>query len=108
MYDDKTVRRFLSKVRFSIFKDGCWEWTACRQSRNGYGRFSVGRRTRFAHRVAWEIENGVPVPVGMDVCHRCDNARCVNPDHLFVASHKDNMHDMIQKGRHNWVKEAVI
>jgi len=52
----------------------------------------------YAHRFSWEMHNG-PIPNGMMVCHRCDNSRCVRPDHLFLGSAQDNVNDMIGKGR---------
>lgn len=68
---------------------------------NGYGqRWDPStKRSRFAHRMAWEEANGRPVPEGMFVCHKCDNPKCVNPDHLFIGTHQDNMDDMKRKGR---------
>lgn len=55
-----------------------------------------------AHRVSWEVHNG-EIPVGMNVLHRCDNAGCVNPAHLFLGTQADNIKDMFAKGRQNSV-----
>lgn len=81
---------------------GCWEWTGSK--RNGYGRMIVGsrtdgtRRSMSAHRVAYELKYG-KIQKGMEVCHKCDNPCCVNPDHLFVGTRQDNIDDRERKGR---------
>lgn len=75
----------------------CWLWNGS-HSAAGYGRLSMERKWYYAHRVAWEISNG-PIPDGLLVCHSCDNPGCVRPDHLFLGTDADNIHDMISKGR---------
>jgi len=77
---------------------GCWLWEGTFRA-NGYGQFKrTGHRLETASRSAWYIYRG-DVPQKIDVCHKCDNPACVNPDHLFLGSRKDNMQDMIAKGR---------
>lgn len=91
------VDRFWSKVDKSTHPSGCWEWTAS-LNMYGYGQFGFRGTVVAAHRVAWELTYG-PVPDGLCVCHRCDNRKCVNTAHLFVASQAANMRDMAVKGR---------
>lgn len=90
--------RFLTK--YLVVPSGCWEWQASRlKTGYPYGWFwdSEGKRMRTAHRVSYEIFKG---DIGdKDVLHSCDNPGCVNPDHLFLGTHSDNMKDMFAKGR---------
>lgn len=88
------VSRFLSKVE--KVENGCWNWTGFRFS-FGYGEFWLDKNIT-AHKASWVLFNG-EIPKGLCVCHKCDNASCVNPDHLFLGTHKDNTQDMISKGR---------
>jgi hypothetical protein len=78
---------------------GCWLWIG--RTRIGYGRFDIGDKVIYAHRLAWELYRG-PIPEGLHVCHDCDTPCCVNPDHLFLGTQKDNMQDKIKKGRGNY------
>lgn len=98
--------RFWAKVRMG---DYCWEWCAY-LNRGGYGTF-FGARNHYtrvtwpAHRYSW-IQMFGEIPNGLFVCHRCDNPKCVRPDHLFLGTPMDNCHDMMTKGRHRIGRRA--
>ncbi len=101
----KMYLRFTAK--FVVLPNDCWRWTACKNSR-GYGSFGVRGKILLAHRVSWTIYRG-SIPYGMNVLHICDHASCVNPDHLYLGTQKENMQDAIAAGyRPNYANRAKL
>lgn len=92
----ETLRKFVPRGN----PDECWEWTGFRQDggRGEYGLMKADGVTKRAHRVAFELAYG-PIPIGMEICHSCDNPPCCNPGHLSIGTRRDNMGDSIAKGR---------
>lgn len=94
-----SAERFWSNVDRSGGADACWPWTGYRNAQ-GYGFGSFGW-TRHAHRQAFYLATGRYPAKRMDVCHACDNPPCVNPAHLWVGTHSENLLDASRKGRLN-------
>jgi hypothetical protein len=94
-FEKDAEARFWLQVKSS--SDGCWEFAPNRADPS-YRKISVDGRYIYAHRYSWTLHNG-EVPEGHDVCHRCDNPKCVRPDHLFIETHRNNMLDAVEKRR---------
>jgi hypothetical protein len=95
-----------ANYRFSLSysvdeKTSCWNWlgTLNRGTKKQYGSIKVNGKSVGAHRFSWEFYNQKKIPAGMIVLHVCDNSKCVNPAHLTIGTHTDNMVDMVTKNR---------
>lgn len=90
--------RFWNRVDVKGEND-CWPWKGSR-NKGGYGLYLANdKRGHTAHRMAWTLLHGEPPPDKF-VCHTCDTRLCCNPAHLWLGTHRQNMADMVAKGRH--------
>lgn len=91
------AKRFWPHVDKQPSENGCWLWTG-HTSDGRYGAIKVRQKAYSTHRMSWILHYG-PIPDGLDVLHKCDNTRCVRPDHLFLGTPLANAQDRSQKGR---------
>lgn len=89
----------IRQEHYKIDKDTkCHNWKLYK-NKHGYGRLTHNKKCLYAHRVSYEINKG-RIPNGLYVLHSCDNPSCINPNHLWLGTQKDNLQDMAKKGRH--------
>lgn len=88
------LNRLLSKTKKT---NTCWIWLGAKNPK-GYGRIKINKKLYSPHRIMFELFYGKILGV-YDVCHKCDNPSCINPDHLFLGTRSDNMKDAYNKGR---------
>lgn len=93
----KTLREIIFN-NYTVTRHGCWEWQGSLDP-YGYGKFGYRNKTVSAHRAAYQIANKHTFKEGECVCHSCDNPKCINPEHLFIGTQLDNIHDSIKKNR---------
>ena len=97
------TEKYLSKFRYRVEKHtkkskrGCWRWIGPRDPL-GYGRVSYWGKAGYTHHAAWILANG-SIPEGKHVLHKCDNRGCINPKHLYIGTHQDNINDRELRGR---------
>lgn len=98
-HEPTTKQFFLDHIQKE--DNGCWIWKLTTNRPGGYGAVWYNNKVCVAHRVSYTLWIGV-IPEGMLVCHHCDNPKCVNPEHLFIGNHTDNMRDCKRKHRNVW------
>lgn len=100
---DASPEERLKFAGWTTTESGCWEWGG-RLDKKGYGVLALReKRQVFAHRTAYETWVG-PIPEGLNILHECDNPPCINPEHLHPGTQKENLDEMVSRGRRNSFK----
>jgi hypothetical protein len=107
MYDVEDENRFWSKILTGEI-DECWECVGMWLGKDGYGSLRVNGGRIKTHRFSFQLFHNRLIKDKMFICHKCDNRKCVNPNHLFEGTQQDNMIDMMNKGRGNKAKGEKI
>jgi len=87
-----------TSVIWYLWNNECWKWTTKSINNKGYGMFSITKKMYLAHRIVYKLVFGA-IPDNLYILHHCDNPLCCNPSHLFPGTQKNNMEDMIVRGR---------
>lgn len=93
--DTKTRR----PIQYQISDSGCWNCISHSETRGGYLQLGRNGKKQRVHRYVYKLFKRIDIPSEIQVCHTCDNRKCINPNHMFLGTAKDNVWDMIKKGR---------
>lgn len=102
---DKVDKNFPMETDYDVWRSSCWNWIAS-LDKGGYGKFKSNKKTYRAHRFAWYLLYG-SFPTKW-LLHKCNNRKCVNPEHLYEGSPKDNTRDSIESGTFKLVSKPKL